>query len=859
MHPDRIQNDHNEVMHMPSTATKANFRLSALPLAIIAATGISVPAAAQEGARTTGLEEVVVTAQRREESLQEAPISITAFTEQKLSDIGVFDVSQVADFAPNVTIQKQPSSNSNMGINIRGIGMGETSLLADPKIGFYMDGVFMSKTVGAVFDVVDLERIEVLRGPQGTLFGRNTTGGAINVTTKKPLGEFAVKAEASMGAYGGQVGGTDIGDISRYGASVDLPAFANIATKFSAYKMDSDGWSENNYDGPPLTPATSVASDLASEDNKAYRIALRWTPLESLTVDYSYDKTDNEGVPAPFQIVEVKDSLYNPFTNSFDPTPYEFIGGALYQQMADTVLDPENRRRRYALDGVTDEWLEVDGHALTVAWELGDVTLKYIFGDRDTDSGYESTDLDGGAFTARDLFYGSFAGNNAPIPAPGFNAAIDKGTIETTSHEFQIIGSAFEEKLFYTGGLFYFEEEVFQDNPQTFSIPIEFVLANPAANTALRPLYNAFGYCPPEFGGFLCTGTQRLPIPATDTGKPGLVDFRYGQDTESWAAYGQFTYAVTDRLDLTLGARYTEDDKDANLFNESIAGAGELKADESWDNFSYVANVSYQLTDDVNFYVKYTTGYNGGGFNARAATVAGFTTPFEEEEVETWEIGMKSEWFDNRVRLNVSAFTNDYTDIQIAQFEAGSGGASSKIVNAGEGTYQGIEIDGVWVPVDGLSIEFTYGYLDTEFDEYLARDPATDQEVDISGITTVAQSPENSASMGVQYDFQPFSFGALSARVDAVYKDEFVFHPYNNQYDSTDDRTLINARLSLNEIPVDIICCDNKSKLRISLWGKNLTDEEYRNWGIDFSSLGFAGDVYGEPLSYGIDFVYTYN
>ncbi len=355
-------------------------------------------------------------------------------------------------------------------------------------------------------------------------------------------------------------------------------------------------------------------------------------------------------------------------------------------------------------------------------------------------------------------------------------------------------------------------------------------------------------------------GSQRLPIPgASDPGIPGMVDFEYGQNTKSSAVYGQGTYAITEQFDLTLGIRYTEDEKDAYLYNQNIPGispAAPAKADDKWDNISYMANGNYAITDDISVYLTYATGYNGGGFNARASNIASFPTPFEEEEVETWELGLKSELLDNRLRLNVAVFTNDYTDIQIAQFEAGTGGASSRIVNAGAGTYEGIEFDVVMVPVDGLTIDMTYGYLDAEFDEYMALNPATNMLEDISSRTTVQQAPENSASLGVQYDFEPFSFGALSARMDVAYKDEFVFHPFNNQYDSTEDRTLVNGRLSLNEIKLG--CCEEGS-LRVSLWGKNLTDEEYRNWGIDFGSLGYAGNVYGEPRTYGMDVVYTYN
>ncbi|MBK6288914.1 MAG: TonB-dependent receptor [Gammaproteobacteria bacterium] len=824
------------------------FRLSALSLAIAATAGIGAPAMAQD-TRSSGLEEIVVTAQRREESLQDTPIAITAFTEDKLNDLGVFDMSQVGDFAPNVHIGKQPSSNSNLGITIRGVGIGETSLLADPKVGFYIDGVYMSKTVGGVFDVVDLERIEVLRGPQGTLFGRNSTGGAMNVTTKKPTGELGGKVEASVGNYG----------YMRYGGSLDLPAMGDLAAKVSYMAMETDGWAKNHYDGLPVQPATKIADDLASEDNEAYRVALRWTPTEALTFDYSYDNTDNKGVPTPYQVTAVKTTRYNGFTTT--PFDYQALGGSMYRQMANTVGNPKNRHMDFNLDGVTEEWLKVEGHTFAAAWEVADdLTLKYIYGKRETDSGYESTDLDGGAYTARDLFYGVFAGNNGKVPTPGFHAAIDVGTIDMDSHEIQIIGTAFEEKLNYTGGVFYYEEDVEQVNPQTPTVPIVFVAGQGAFTPDIGQRYDDAGFCPAAYRGGLCVGSQRLPIPgADDPGIPGLSDFEYGQNAKSWAAYAQSTYAITEQFDLTLGIRYTEDEKDAYIYNQDIPGttvAAPGKADDKWDNVSYLANGNYAITDDISVYLTYATGYNGGGFNARATNLLAFQTPFDKEEVETWELGLKSELLDNRLRLNVAVFTNDYTDIQIAQFEAGSGGASSRIVNAGAGTYEGIEFDIAMVPVDGLTIDLTYGYLDAQFDEYMALNPATNMLEDISNVTTVQQAPENSAALGVQYDFEPFSFGALSARMDMTYKDEVVFHAFQNQYDSADDHTLINGRLSLNDIKLG--CCEDGS-LRVSLWGKNLMDEEYRQWGIDFASLGWAGNTFGEPRTYGLDVVYNYN
>ncbi|MCG3171811.1 MAG: Vitamin B12 transporter BtuB [Pseudomonadales bacterium] len=844
---------------MPKHQPLSTYRASAIAIAIATAAGAgtAVPSIAQDGQRATGLEEIVVTAQRREESLQDTPIAITAFTADKLGDLGVFDVSQVAGFAPNVNMMKQPSSNSNMGIAIRGIGVGETHLTADPKVGLYIDGIFISKTVGAVFDIAELERIEVLRGPQGTLFGRNTTGGAINVTTRKPTGELGGKADTSVGNFG----------YLRYGGSLDLPAMGGFAAKLSFNHMETDGWAYNHYTGvaqPPQTPTEKVEKDLGSEDNDSYRIALRWTPREDLTLDYAFDKTDNSGVATPFQILKVKDYLNNGFTKN--PVDFQMLGGSLYKRMAQNVKKKSHREQDFVLDEMTEEYLKIEGRSFVAAWEATDnVTLKYLFGTRDSEHN-NGADLDGGTYFARDLFYGVFAGNNGKVQTPGFHSRIDDGSVEMDSHEFQIIGSAFDDRLHYTGGVFMYEEDVYEHNPQTFSLPIAFVAAQGAFTPGLGALYDAAGFCPAAYYGYLCVGTQRLPIPgAGDPYVPGVVDFAYGQNTESQAIYGQATYSFTDQLDLTLGLRYTEDEKKAFLYNQNMvrnipthSQTNPVRGKDDWNNVSYLANLNYAFTDGISAYVTYTTGYNGGGFNTRAATQATFQVPYDEEEVESFELGLKSELFDNRMRVNFAMFHYDYSDIQINQFQAGSGGASAHTVNAGAATMEGIEFDMVAVPVDGLTIDLTYGYLDARFDKFMDRNPVTDQINDISGTATMKYAPENTASLGVQYDFEPFSFGALSARLDVNYRDSVVFHTHQNQWDSANDRTLVNGRLSLNDIKLGSGSGSDKGSLRVSLWGKNLTDEEYINWGIDFGSIGFAGATYGEPRTYGLDVIYTY-
>lgn len=810
-------------------------------MALAFAVGAGIPAVAtaatSQDKNAARLEEVIVTAQRREQSLQTTPIAMTAFNTRQLTEIGVHSIADIDGFAPNINIEKTPNTNTGMDVFIRGIGTSETALTADPKIGIYIDDVYVSKTMGAIFDIVDMKQMQILRGPQGTLFGRNTTGGAILVTTEKPKGEFAVKAKASLGNF----------DYQRYGASVDLPSVANIATKLSFYRMRTNGWAKNYYNGPPIPPADNIGKNLGSENNRAWRIALEWKPTDSLTVDYTFDRTNDFGVPQPFQVTKVKDSIYNGFTDS--PTPFTYLGGQMYQQMAALVGNPHDRHKTFFLDSQSKEWLDVTGQSLHLAWDMNGTVFKYIFGYRKTSTGYHGADY-GGAYTAPDLFYGG----GAVVPVPEFAAAINSN-IKMTTHELQVIGNAFDEKLKYTSGLFYYHEDNSQGQPETFSIPIEFLLASAPS---LRSAYAAAGFC----NTGVCIGTQRLPLPFPSAGADpnlnGLQDVFYGQDTRSWAAYTQISYDITDSLELLAGVRYTNETRKAFLFNEGLGQlsvADKLQADHQWDNWSGMADLNYQINQDVMVYGKVTTGFNGGLYNARAATVDSFVKPAKPETVTALELGVKSEWFDHRLRLNAAVFRNDYSDIQIAQFEAGTGGASSRIVNAGQGTYQGFELDLTAMPVEGLTINLNYGWLDAKFNDYVEVDPVTNQKVDISGRTTVPYAPDNTASLRVKYEFPLTAIGRLSAMASANYKDKYVFHPFQNQFDSTRARTLIDGRITLSDIPLG----SDVGQLEVALWGKNLTDKEYRVFGIDFGALGFTGDTFGEPRTYGLDVVYRYN
>src|SRR5690606_25991054 len=247
------------------------------------------------------------TARKTEESIQDTPISIQAFSTKDLESIGAYEADAVANYTPNVRMQKQTSSQDNYSYSIRGVSSGETALAVEPTVGLYIDGIYIARSTGAAFDLVDLQRIEILRGPQGTLFGRNTIGGAINIISEKPRGELAFKQLLAAGNYG----------YKRSQTTIDTPSFGNFSAKLSHMYSEKDGWLKSVYTGDTL-------GDRVSE---AYRLALRWTPTEDLVADYTYDRSERENNSSLEQFSHIRDVYADPAS--------PFYGGPLYQQARD--------------------------------------------------------------------------------------------------------------------------------------------------------------------------------------------------------------------------------------------------------------------------------------------------------------------------------------------------------------------------------------------------------------------------------------------------------------------------------------------------------------------------------------------
>ncbi|MCG3168615.1 MAG: Vitamin B12 transporter BtuB [Pseudomonadales bacterium] len=794
---------------MIGSSTRA--RLLAIAISAATAALAARHASAQEGAG--GLEEIIVTAERVEASLQETPIALSVFDAGTLDALGVIESGDIAAYTPNLRMDKTPASLNAYAIGIRGVASAEPSLAVDPTVGIYVDGVYLGRSSAAAFEVVDLERIEVLRGPQGTLYGRNTTGGAVNVVTAKPRREFGFTQELTAGER----------ELLRTATSLDTGAFGDFAATLSFIHGERGG----------LARSSITGGDLGQYDQQAWRAALRWTPSDTVTADYVYDHYQQDSNTNLSQISHVRPL-------------HVMLGGPHYEQVAAAAAPRRRGQLPYAEDG-KDQTLEIDGHALTVSVDLGAAMLKSISSWREFDNRYGGQAFGDFLTDGSDVLGPDFDGSLVPagsmVPAfvsSGFNEH------EQWSQEFQFVGRLFDERFGYNAGVYYFHEEGRQRDPQRFAFPALF----------------AFGELDADTQAYLCAGECYGKSVVLTT----APDYEYATDNDAWAVYGQFDYRLSERLTAILGLRWSVDDKATtlhNLFND--VGLATLAADDSWNHFNPSFTLTYDWSDTLMVYAKYASGYRAGGFNIRAATTSAFETPADEETVESWEIGGKSEWFDNRLRLNAAIFYYEYDDRQVSQFEAGSAGASSRIVNAGASEATGVEIDLTAAPTESLLLTLAYGYVDIDYTRFVTsvNDPVTgfpvfDDEgealvADIADVaSTTTGGPENSASMIVQYTFPRCSFGTVVAQVDASYAGERTFAPQLNLYDASDSYTLWNARLTLQEIPV------SRGELSVALWGRNLGNEEVREFGIDFGALGYATNTYRELRSVGADLRYVY-
>lgn len=755
------------------------------------ALALSNPAMAQVQAETppddSGIDVIVVTAQKRSQNIQDVPIAITAIGSELLESRGIDSIDKIGSIAPNVKIERLPGSKSATQIAIRGSVTINSAITWEPAVGVYLDGVYIAKSEGSIFDIADIERVEILRGPQGTLYGRNALAGAVNFITRKPSGEAGGSVDVTYASF----------DEVRVRGVLDLPQMGPVSAKVSGLYRRRDGLID-------LAPGNPSGLDrIDSIDSGSFMVQLRADITNNLVADYTFDYAKMGQTPPLSQLVGVNRN--GDPRDIFDPgsVSYPFVGAFF---PLDQVANPR-RTETASIDRRVFERSRSYGHALTLSLDLGDAELKSITAYRDLAWG-QSLDLDGSPFPVA-----------AGMRTTDYNAF---------SQELQLTGRAFDGRLNYVLGGFYFDESAATLNPQTY------------------------------FGG----GVD--------------LDSNYGSNTRAWAIYAQMDYDLTDALKLTVGGRYTEEKKDiSRFFRVNFDAANGILAplvvadlaagvvpDASFNDFSPTATLAYAITDDVNVYARYARGFKSGGFNGEtnvfsaptAACPSGaleLCNPYRPEIVDSYELGLKTRLLDNRLIFNVAAFRNDSKDMQLSVFTA-TLGAASVVQNAGSARIQGLEVEAVARPVDAVTINASLAFLDPSYRSFI------DGGVDVSNNRAFPHAPKTTASLGVDWRVAEGSWGQINLYGDVNHVSEYFTFPYALTASSPSDqvagtsrspgRTIVNLRGTVANIPL------GGADVDVSLFVRNVTDEADPSNFIDFGPA-FGGLLLGyfpDPRTFGV-------
>ncbi|WP_395397691.1 TonB-dependent receptor [Novosphingobium sp. BL-8A] len=852
---------------MPKRYARTAFRLlvGASTLAF-AGQAMAQEADQAQGPQTpsTGLNEIVVTAQKRSENLQDVPIAISAIGADKIEQLGVQDSRDISGLAPNVTIVPGTVSNSAAVFSMRGISNGGSeSFGVDAANGLYVDGVYIARSGAMGLDVMDIQRVEVLRGPQGTLFGRNTTGGAIHFISREPSKTFRLKAEAGYGnfdAWNGKV-------------ILDPGEIAGIATSFSYGHSQRDGTVDNI-----LQPKDS--KDPGARKSDAVRAAARVELGGSGSIQYIFDWNRINGSPPAFQLTNVADGTYrDPIVVDGQPVAVTQQAPVAQYLAGVTFADPEcaalaEPRRQYRSKVCNDIFGKaVDkswGHNLQVQNDFGGFKVKSTTGYRFWRS-YSLADLDGiGGFTgpaysAATLFNGMPASllqyiPSIPAAARPFIAAASVPTTSQNlfdienhrkhkqlSEEVEISGDT--STLDWVVGGFYFWEKGSEDGYQNSGYVLD-------TNSVFLSNFGALG------PAFAAANPAQYRLVVTN------ARLAYTAQSESKALYGQVTFYPGGRgsgIRLTAGGRYTWDDKKMiRLQNGAAPLAVAETGDASFSKFTWNLMAGYDVAQGINLYARAATGYRSGGFNSQDPAITGTSTlpHFEPETVTSYEVGVKSELFNRHLRLNLAAYHNIYKNlaVNIPRTDAPVGTFATRIGNAGKVIYNGFEIETQAILTDNFSIDGNLGYVDIQYKEFLAGQSTTPgaPPVNIASIVTPGYTSPLTANAAFNAQF-PLNWGnaAIKARIGYTHEDgKYSFSavtstPFNEQIKG-DDRDIVDAQIGVEDMPL------GNGEASVRLWAKNLTNAKDFVRGIDYGQLGFAGGYYADPRTYGVTLSISY-
>ncbi|MBT3831448.1 MAG: TonB-dependent receptor [Gammaproteobacteria bacterium] len=758
-----------------------------LAATLLFTTFTSLPVLSAEQKSGLYIEEIVVTSRKVEESSQAVPLAITAISEE-LASSTIRDLSDLNGFAPNVQIDSNGGRSGGAVINIRGISPTRSDDNSfDAPIGVMIDGIYMGTTAGQILENFDLERVEILRGPQGTLFGKNTVGGVLNVIRSRPTGEYGARMKATVGSDGQQ----------ELRAVVNLPLIDDkLAAKIFATSIGDDGYYRN----------ITTGDNSGEKDYQNIGATFLWTPNDrfeaTLTVETFQD-----------------DSLLNAYQTNYNVSP-----GVIAPPSAEaaargegdysggfatcTSYDPSTCRDTLKTPGHSENdttnnaSLDTDAITLNMRYEINDhLTLVSVTGSREVDE-YRIYDFDG---SAADY-----------ITIERWNE------YEQFSQELRIDGSW--DTLTLTAGLYYWRSEFEQDWV--------------TGGGFWASLFGAVAYDPFLFS--LCQGSNGLdgifaPI-SCDLGissvAPGanVTQILYEQqDTDSVAAFAQVEWQFAEDWTLTAGLRWTREEKDfiagqSYLSNEerqrlrNFPGYSDL--DNEWTETSPKLGLTYQLTDDSIVYGSYSEGFHSGGFFGVNQNLRDFERDqYDPEFAENWEIGYKSMHMDNRLRLNLTAFYNDFTDKQesFVALDPDTKTVASKFDNAGSVIYKGFEMEAEYLVNENLKIFFNYGYLDAEYDEFETDINATDGVDLIEDAThlTPRNAPESTLGIGGTFSY-PIGNGDLEIYAKFARVGDIETSLTNAPLGRIDERDDVSASIGYYTEQWSVVA-----------FGRNLADDEF--------------------------------
>ena len=828
-HPMKLTQTHRAPRYLKRVAlTKPTAVLGTLAAAIAAC--YAPHTFAQSGARQ--MDEVIVTARRKDEMAQEVPISMTVMTEDFLKENNVGKIEDIGTKVPSLRISSLGGSRNEPVITLRGQRQGEAAFNQDPAAPLYFNEIVMAPIQGSNSGIYDLESLQVLKGPQGTLFGRNSTGGAIMMTPKRPGYKLGGYAEVKVGNY----------DLYGFEGAVDVPIVEGLTTRLAAHKLDRDGYQKN------IANNVLNGKRYNDEHSEGARLSVNFEAgaFNNLTVlSYDEDKVA-AGVPIA--------SAANTSVGFLRFAP----ANALLQNWVAGINEQVGRddpwKIKTDIDG--EEVIRNKFFSNTTEYEIvDDLSVKNVFGYRKVHFGYAS-DIDG---TAAPVFGAYPSGGNAGTTDPIQSPKIDT---EFYSNELQLFGTSFDSKFDWITGLYWSKLTGAETklNQQT-----------PAFNVVIPPV-------------------TVIPQAASFENAHNSIE------NVSYGLFAEGTYQFVDELSLTIGARQSLEEREMSVRKYSTitpttascqiiaegttttpAPGCSRTVDEDFDSTTWKASLNYTPTPTLLVYGSVSTGFRAGGFNTRGTNDATLQ-PFDPENVTTYEVGTKQDWdiAGMPLRSNLAVFMQEYEDIQQTLSFAGSTGAlETKTINAAKAEITGLELDVTFQPIDDLMLSASYSYVNAKY-----KDKADD--IDFNGDRVLAGAelgvdtssnafayiPEQSATASVTYTLPlPAEVGDISFMASAYWQDKMRSHPLYKQFDqytwSAANKAIAKDVSEIDSYAVLNLRADWRgimgSSFDAAIYVDNLEDEQYVQGGLNIiESLGYTAYNYGAPRTYGASVRYSF-